>query len=59
MMVASHLFDLQAAQKAGFKTAYIYRSQLIDSIGTEYVDSSSDLNIVVRDFVELVDRLGA
>ena len=59
MMVASHEFDLQAARRAGFKTTFVDRSELIDSVGAEHADDGDGFNIVVCDFVELADRLGA
>ncbi len=59
MMVASHKFDLQAAQAAGFKTAFVSRPELIDSVGAEHADSGAVFDIVVNDFVELAERLGA
>ena len=59
MMVASHEFDLQAARRAGFKTAFVDRPELIDSVGAEHADDGDGFEIVVNDFVELADRLGA
>ena len=59
MMVASHEFDLQAARRAGFKTAFVDRPELIDSVGAEHTDDGDGFDIVVNDFVELADRLGA
>ena len=59
MMVASHKFYLQAAQAAGFKTAFVSRPELIDSVGAEHADSGSVFDIIVNDFVELAERLGA
>ena len=59
MMVASHEFDLQAARRAGFKTAFVDRPELIDSVGAEHTDDGGGFNIVVSDFVELADKLGA
>jgi 2-haloacid dehalogenase len=58
MMVASHQFDLQAAQAAGFKTAFVPRPELIDSVGAEHEEAGAVYNIVVDDFVELAERLG-
>lgn len=59
MMVASHEFDLQAARRVGFKTAFVYRPELIDSVGSVHVEDGGGFDIVVNDFVELADRLGA
>ena len=59
MMVASHEFDLQAARRVGFKTAFVYRPELIDSVGSVHVEDGGGFDIVVNDFAELADRLGA
>ena len=59
MMVASHQFDLQAARRAGFRTALVDRPELIDSVGAEHVEDGAGFDVVVNDFVELAVRLGA
>lgn len=59
MMVASHEFDLQAARRAGFKTAFVDRPELIDSVGAGHTGDGDGFDIAVNDFVELADRLGA
>ena len=57
MMVAAHNSDLQAAQKVGFHTAFVYRTN-------EYgLDQSTDLepgecaDIVASDFIDLAAQL--
>ena len=59
MMVASHQFDLQAARRAGFRTALVDRPELIDSVGAEHVEDGAGFDVVVNDFIKLAVRLGA
>ena len=55
MMVACHSFDLNAAQKAGFKTAFVKRDKEWGDDTTINVDGNYD--IVVDNFFELKEFL--
>ena len=55
LMVACHSFDLNAAQKAGFKTAFIKRNKEWGPDTKVSVDGNYD--IVVDNFVQLKDYL--
>ena len=55
MMVACHSFDLNAAQKAGFKTAFVKRDKEWGNDTTIKVDGNYD--VVVDNFFELKEFL--
>ena len=55
MMVACHSFDLNAAQKAGFKTAFVKRDKEWGKDTTIKVDGNYD--VVVDNFFELKEFL--
>ncbi len=59
MMVASHEFDLAGAQAVGFRTAFVRRSELVDSVGAGHGGTDSTFDIEVTDFLELADALQA
>lgn len=59
MMVAAHVYDLEAAKALGFKTALVWRPL---EFGHEKVTELNDempFDIIARDFNDLADRLGA
>ena len=58
LMVAAHESDLVAAAKSGLRTAYVARP-LEFGPGKEPHPDPKGVDLVVRDFVELADRLGA
>ena len=53
MLVAVHPWDIDGAHRAGLSTAYL------DRAGVPYPSVFSRPDLVVRDLVELADRLGA
>jgi 2-haloacid dehalogenase len=58
MLVAAHPPDLQGAQRAGLKTAYVPRP-LEHGPGRPPPASDSGFDIVARDFLQLAEKLGA
>ena len=58
IMVAAHEGDLVAAAKSGLRTAYIARP-LEFGPGRKPHDDPAGVDLVVRDFTQLADRLGA
>jgi 2-haloacid dehalogenase len=59
LMVACHNFDLNAARAEGFRTAFVKRPAEWGPTGPPDPIPSSATDIVVTDFAELADRLGA
>jgi len=59
VMVACHNFDLLGAQAVGFKTAFVRRPDEWGPEGPPDPDPDPSLDIVVEDFAELADALGA
>ena len=59
LMVACHNFDLNAARAEGFCTAFVKRPAEWGPAGPPDPIPSSATDIVVTDFAELADRLGA
>ena len=59
MMLASHQFDLAGARAVGFQTAFVRRSELVDSVGDGHGGADSKFDIEVTDFLELADALQA
>ena len=58
MMVAAHAFDLEAAQKVGMKTAYVYRElEFGPDVGNENIDKF-DFDFIAKDFEDLARQLG-
>ena len=59
MMVAAHLSDLRAAKAEGLRTAFVVRPHEYGP--SRAADSTPDTSVdmTVRDFNELADRLGA
>ena len=58
LMVAAHESDLVAAAKSGLRTAHVSRPLEFGSGHPPHPDPQG-IDLVVRDFVELADRLGA
>ena len=58
MMVAAHKSDLQAARKAGLKTAYVPRP-LENGHGGKAEAPDAEFDVVAKDFVALAVGLGA
>jgi 2-haloacid dehalogenase len=58
IMVAAHEGDLVAAAKSGLRTAYVARP-LEFGPGKKPHDDPAGVDLVVRDFTQLADRLGA
>ncbi len=61
MMVAAHLYDLQAAKAVGLKTAFVPRPTEYGTGTVRRPDLAPDASVDVpaRDFVHLADLLGA
>jgi 2-haloacid dehalogenase len=59
LMVACHNFDLLAARKVGFRAAFVCRPQEWGAAGPPDPTPDSGYDIVVDDFAQLADRLGA
>jgi 2-haloacid dehalogenase len=58
LMVAAHAFDLEAAQKVGMKTAYVYRElEFGPDVGNENIDKV-DFEFIAEDFEDLARQLG-
>ena len=58
MLVAAHPFDLQAAQRAGLKAAYVPRP-LEHGPGRAPAPADPSFDIVASDFLDLAAKLGA
>ena len=57
-MVACHNFDLDAAKKAGFKTAFVRRPDEWGAEGPPDPNPNSHHDIVADDFLDLARQLG-
>jgi 2-haloacid dehalogenase len=58
MMVAAHQHDLQAAQKLGMKTAYVFRPLEFGYEAIPDLRPEASYDVVARDFVDLAEQLG-
>jgi 2-haloacid dehalogenase len=58
IMVACHNFDLLAARKVGFRTAFVRRPDEWGASGPPDPAPDPSIDIVVDDFGQLADRLG-
>jgi 2-haloacid dehalogenase len=58
LMVACHNFDLLAARKAGYRSAFVRRPEEWGTAGPPDPTPDSSHDIVVDDFGQLADRLG-
>jgi 2-haloacid dehalogenase len=58
MMVACHNFDLLAARKVGFHTAFVRRPDEWGGAGPPDPTPDPSIDLVIDDFAQLADRLG-
>lgn len=59
MMVAAHRNDLHAARNVGLKTAFVPRPLEYGPIGNVDLTPGKEFDLVVNDFLQLADALGA
>ena len=59
MMVAAHNLDLSAAQKVGFRTAFVYRTQEYGPHQSTDLEPNKCAELVAKDFHDLAAQLGA
>jgi 2-haloacid dehalogenase len=59
MMVAAHNYDLAAARRCGFRTAFVPRPAEHGPGQTSDLRAEADWDVVAADFPDLADRLGA
>jgi 2-haloacid dehalogenase len=59
LMVACHNFDLLAARKEGYRTAFVRRPDEWGTMGPPDPTPDPSIDTVVPDFAELANRLGA
>ncbi|MFE6857593.1 haloacid dehalogenase type II [Nocardia sp. NPDC057668] len=58
MMVASHKYDIRAAARLGFRTAFISRPDEFGDPALADAEFSDEFDINARDFQDLADQLG-
>jgi 2-haloacid dehalogenase len=58
MMVASHKYDIRAAGRLGFRTAFVARPLEFGADGEADVTYSDEFDINASDFLDLADQLG-
>ncbi|RVW05063.1 haloacid dehalogenase type II [Rhodococcus spongiicola] len=58
MMVASHKYDLRAAARLGFRTAFVARPLEFGPHGVVDTTYESDFDVNAADFLDLADQLG-
>ncbi len=58
MMVASHKYDIRAAARLGFHTAFVTRPLELGVAGDVDVDYSDEFDINASDFLDLAEQLG-
>jgi len=58
MMVASHKYDIRAAARLGFQTAFVARPLEFGTDGAADLDYSDEFDVNAADFVDLADQLG-
>jgi 2-haloacid dehalogenase len=58
MMVAAHNYDLVAASRLGFRTAFVARPTEYGPNQTKDLKAEYEFNIVAESFVDLADKLG-
>ncbi|MCJ2072442.1 haloacid dehalogenase type II [Methylobacterium sp. J-030] len=59
MLAAAHNYDLSAAKKLGLRTAFVPRPQEYGPGQVADLEAEGDWDLVVRDLVDLAERLGA
>jgi len=59
MLVAAHNYDLEAARKCGYKTAFVARPSEYGPRQSRDLTAESDWDHVAKDFEELASQLGA
>ncbi len=59
MMVAAHNYDLVAASRLGFRTAFVARPTEYGPNQTKDLKAEYEFNIVAESFVDLADKLGS
>ncbi|BBZ43500.1 haloacid dehalogenase [Mycobacterium parmense] len=58
MMVASHKYDIRAAGRLGFRTAFVARPMEFGAGGDADVTYSTEFDLNASDFLDLADQLG-
>ncbi|MCH9730831.1 MAG: HAD-IA family hydrolase [Actinomycetia bacterium] len=58
MMVASHKYDIRAARRLGFQTAFVARPLELGVAGAVDTIYDDDFDINASDFLDLADQLG-
>jgi 2-haloacid dehalogenase len=58
MMVASHKYDIRAAARLGFRTAFVARPVEFGADGTADVAYEEEFDVNAADFLDLADQLG-
>lgn len=58
MMVASHKYDIRAAARLGFRTAFVARPLEFGAGGDADVTYSDEFDVNAADFLDLADQLG-
>src|SRR3954471_13634464 len=59
MMVASHKYDIRAAARLGFHTAFVARPLEFGADGTADVTYEEEFDVNAADFLDLAEQLGA
>jgi 2-haloacid dehalogenase len=57
-MVAAHNYDLVAASRLGFRTAFVARPTEYGPNQTKDLKAEYEFDIVAESFVDLADKLG-
>jgi 2-haloacid dehalogenase len=57
MMVAAHNGDLLAAQRVGFRTAFVLRAEEYGPEQTTNLEADPSVDVVAKDFIDLADQL--
>ena len=57
LLVASHKYDLEAAKKCGFKTAYIFRPLEFKELTEDQIAHEHEFDFILTDLSELTDLL--
>ncbi|MGB0970768.1 MAG: haloacid dehalogenase type II [Mycobacterium sp.] len=58
MMVASHKYDIRAAGRLGFQTAFVARPLELGITGSVDTTYDNSFDIIASDFLDLADQLG-